>query len=113
LERIVAFYRDGTGLLEIGRFVGHAGYDGVMLDLPGTNAHLEFTATQHVSPRTPHAQQHLLVLYLGDRQTVDHIVARLSLAPVPSANPYWDQAGVPVLDPGGFRVVLVADTWRP
>jgi len=41
LDELVAFYRDGIGLPEIGGFRDHDGYDGVFLDLPGTGAHLE------------------------------------------------------------------------
>jgi len=111
LEAVVAFYRDGLGLPEIDRFAAHDGYDGVMLDLPGTAAHLEFTATGHTEPPDPHVEQ-LLVLYLGDRETVDAVVARCGTNPVPSANPYWDRVGVTVADPDGFRVVLVAGTWH-
>jgi catechol 2,3-dioxygenase-like lactoylglutathione lyase family enzyme len=43
LEEVVAFYRDGLGLPEIGRFRGHDGYDGVFLEIPGSGAHLELT----------------------------------------------------------------------
>ena len=110
LEAVVAFYRDGLGLPEIDRFSAHDGYDGVMLDLPGTATHLEFTSTAHTTPPGPHVEQ-LLVLYLGDRETVDAVVARCGASPVPSANPYWDRVGVTVTDPDGFRVVLVAGTW--
>lgn len=31
LDEVVAFYRDGIGLTEIGRFRDHDGYDGVFL----------------------------------------------------------------------------------
>jgi hypothetical protein len=51
------------------------------------------------------------VLYLGDRAAVDAALARLGAAPVPSANPYWDEHGVTIEDPDGFRVVLVAGNW--
>ena len=110
LDRVVAFYRDGLGLPEIGRFGDHDGYSGVMLDLPGTGAHLEFTATAHVAPPAPHVED-LLVLYLGDRPEVDRVLARAGGRPVASANPYWDRVGVTVTDPDGFRVVLVAGSW--
>jgi len=110
LDAVVAFYRDRLGLPEIGRFTGHDGYDGVMLDLPGTGTHLEFTATAHVDPPQPHVES-LLVLYLGDRRSVDALVARSGAEQVPSANPYWDRTGVTIVDPDGFRVVLVADDW--
>ena len=110
LDRIVAFYRDGLELPEVGRFVDHDGYSGVMLDLPGTSAHLEFTATDHTIPPAPHVED-LLVLYLGTRDEVDRRVARAAATPVPSANPYWDRAGATIVDPDGFRVVLVAGSW--
>jgi Acetyltransferase (GNAT) family/Glyoxalase/Bleomycin resistance protein/Dioxygenase superfamily len=110
LDEIVTFYREGLGLAQIDHFAGHAGYDGVMLELPGTAAHLEFTATEHSSPPMPHIED-LLVLYLGDQQTVDDVLTRLAITPIPSENPYWDQVGVTVCDPDGFRVVLVGQSW--
>lgn len=110
LAEVVAFYRDGLGLAEIARFDNHDGYSGVMVDLPGTGAHLEFTATAHHTPPVAHVED-LLVLYLGSRVEVDRMVARTGAAPVVSANPYWDRVGVTVADPDGFRVVLVAGSW--
>jgi GNAT superfamily N-acetyltransferase/catechol 2,3-dioxygenase-like lactoylglutathione lyase family enzyme len=110
LDEIVTFYRDGLGLPQIDHFAGHAGYDGVMLGLPATGAHLEFTATERSSPPMPHLED-LLVLYVGDQRTVDQVLARLTVTPVPSENPYWDQVGVTICDPDGFRIVLVGQTW--
>jgi hypothetical protein len=52
LDTVVAFYRDALGPPEIGRFTDHDGYDGIMLDLPGTATNLEFTATTHLEPPT-------------------------------------------------------------
>lgn len=66
LDEVVAFYRDGLGLPEIDRFADHDGYTGVMIGLPGTRTHLEFTATDHTPPPTPHDES-LLVLYVGER----------------------------------------------
>jgi catechol 2,3-dioxygenase-like lactoylglutathione lyase family enzyme len=109
LDEIVTFYREGLGLPQIDHFAGHAGYDGVMLGLPSTGAHLEFTATEGSSPPIPHAE-HLLVLYVGDQRTVDELFSRLAIAPIPSENPYWDEVGVTVCDPDGFRIVLVRQT---
>ncbi len=110
LDEVVRFYRDGLGFPEIDRFLDHDGYRGVMLDLPGTGAHLEFTATDHLDPPTPHVED-LLVLYLGSEEDVARLVAQAGVRPVPSANPYWDRVGVTVTDPDGFRVVLVAQSW--
>jgi catechol 2,3-dioxygenase-like lactoylglutathione lyase family enzyme len=110
LEEVVAFYRDGLGLPEIGRFEGHDGYDGIFLGLPGTNAHLELTSGgDHTAP-APHPET-LLVLYFGSREAVDELVAGAGVEPVEPANPYWAANGVTLEDPDGFRVVLVPRAW--
>jgi catechol 2,3-dioxygenase-like lactoylglutathione lyase family enzyme len=110
LDDVVAFYRDGLGLPEIDRFTDHDGYSGVMLDLPGTGTHLEFTATAHLDAPAPHVED-LLVLYVGSEDEVARLVTQTGARPVPSANPYWDRVGVTITDPDGFRIVLVAGTW--
>jgi catechol 2,3-dioxygenase-like lactoylglutathione lyase family enzyme len=110
LDEVVRFYRDGLGLAEIGRFEDHEGYDGVFLDLPGTGAHLEFTSGGDHEPPDPQPET-LVVLYLGSQEAVDETCQRLGVQPVEAANPYWNDHGVTLLDPDGFRVVLVPDTW--
>ena len=110
LDEVVAFYRDGLGLEEIGGFRDHDGYDGVFLGLPGTGAHLEFTAGGGGGAPAPHPES-LMVLYMGDEAAVAEVVARLGAQPVAAANPYWDAHGVTLKDPDGFRVVLVPERW--
>jgi catechol 2,3-dioxygenase-like lactoylglutathione lyase family enzyme len=110
LEEVVHFYRDQLGLLERGRFEAHAGYDGVFIDLPGTNAHLEFTTGGAHSAPAPHPES-LLVLYLGSWDAVRAAAGRVPEAAVSPANPYWAEHGVTLADPDGFRVVLSADVW--
>jgi len=106
----VRFYRDRLGLPELGRFQQHDGYDGVFIDLPGASAHLEFTSGgRHAAPE-PHPEP-LLVLYLGDWETVRAVAKRLDEAPVEPANPYWAEHGLTFADPDGFRVVLAAQSW--
>jgi catechol 2,3-dioxygenase-like lactoylglutathione lyase family enzyme len=112
LEEVVAFYRDGLGLRELGGFRDHAGYDGVFLEVPGTGAHLELTAGGSHGAPVPHPES-LIVLYLGDDEAVARVLARLGVAAVPPANPYWAAHGVTVEDPDGFRVVLVPERWEP
>jgi GNAT superfamily N-acetyltransferase len=110
LDEIVAFYRDGIGLTEVGGFRDHAGYDGVFLAVPGTGAHLEFTAGGTEGTPVPHPES-LLVLYLGGQAAVDEVIARLGAEPVEPANPYWAEHGMTLLDPDGFRIVLVPERW--
>lgn len=110
LEEVVAFYRDGLGLPEIGRFRDHDGYDGVFLDIPGTGAHLELTAGGRHGTPSAHPES-LLVLYVGDDAGVQAIAARIGTEPVSPANPYWSAHGLTFEDPDGFRVVLVPERW--
>lgn len=110
LGEVVAFYRDGIGLREIGLFRDHDGYDGVFLEIPGARAHLELTSGGVHGPPVPHPES-LLVLYVGDARALRTIAARLRANPIPPANPYWAKHGLTFADPDGFRVVLVPERW--
>jgi catechol 2,3-dioxygenase-like lactoylglutathione lyase family enzyme len=111
LAEVERFYSTILGLPVIYRFEDHAGYDGVMLGLPGTDYHLEFTSHVDGSPCPAPTSENLLVLYFhGDAQMYD-VVERLAASghePVSAENPYW--AGVGALafeDPDGWTVMLV------
>ena len=109
LDEVVRFYGEGLGLPELGRFDNHDGYSGVFFGLPGTDAHLEFTSGgRHDAPQ-PHPET-LLVLYLGDTDAVEERRRRIGAEPVASANPYWNTHGITLVDPDGFRVVLVSQS---
>jgi catechol 2,3-dioxygenase-like lactoylglutathione lyase family enzyme len=110
LAELVAFYRDGIGLVDVGGFRDHDGYDGAFLAVPGTHAHLEFTTGGTHGGPDPHPET-LLVFYLGDSASVDTVLRRLVATPVEVANPYWAEHGVTIEDPDGFRVVLVPEQW--
>jgi catechol 2,3-dioxygenase-like lactoylglutathione lyase family enzyme len=106
----VRFYCDGLGLPEVGRFEDHAGYDGVFLAIPGTDAHLELTTGGGHGAPEPHPES-LLVLYVGSEEEVQAMLRRSDARPVEPANPYWAANGVTIEDPDGFRVVLVPHEW--
>ena len=114
LDIVVRFYEEGLGLLRLGAFQDHDGFDGVMLGVPGAPYHLEFTRNRmHRAGRAP-TPEHLLVLYLPDRlewqEAVDRMVAA-GHTPVASFNPYWDRSGRTFEDPDGYRVVLQHGLW--
>jgi catechol 2,3-dioxygenase-like lactoylglutathione lyase family enzyme len=110
LDACVAFWRDQLGLPELTRFSDHDGYSGVILELPGTGAHLELTSGGGHTAPAPHPES-LIVLYLGDWAAVRARAAAIASEPVPAANPYWDRCGLTFADPDGFRVVLAARSW--
>lgn len=114
-DAVVRFYRDGLGFEVVGGFEDHAGFDGVMLGLPGLGYHLEFTRERgHSAGRAP-TEENLLVFYLPDAEEWRRSVERMEAhgyAPVKSHNPYWDVRGKTFEDPDGYRVVLQQATWR-
>lgn len=111
LDDVARFYRDGLGLPEIGRFDGHAGYQGVLLGLPGTPYHLEFTQHDHDSPGQAPSRDHLLVLYLDDLSQAEQVASRLAALGHPrveAENPYWTGNGaITVEDPDQWRIILM------
>jgi len=109
LDEVVRFYRDGLGLPELGRFEGHNGYDGVLLGLPGSDYHLEFTSHAYGSPCPAPSADNLLVLYVESEQAAEIVSARLADLDYPDVepeNPYWDGRSITIADPDGWRVVL-------
>jgi len=77
LAEVVRFYRDALGLEQIASFEGHAGYDGVMLALPGRRDHLEFTHHESGSPCPAPTKDNLLVFYVEDDGAFRETAARL------------------------------------
>jgi catechol 2,3-dioxygenase-like lactoylglutathione lyase family enzyme len=110
LAEVVRFYRDALGLEQISSFEGHAGYQGVMLALPGRRDHLEFTHHESGSPCPAPTKDNLLVFYVEDDGTFREMTARLKRhghEPVEPENSYWAQKGLTFEDPDGWRVVLM------
>jgi catechol 2,3-dioxygenase-like lactoylglutathione lyase family enzyme len=111
LAEVVRFYVEGLGLRELYRFENHAGYDGVMLGLPGTGHHLEFTTHVDGSPGDAPSAENLLVLYFSTETQMYDVAQRLGefgVEPVLAENPYWAaNGGLTFPDPDGWRVVLM------
>jgi catechol 2,3-dioxygenase-like lactoylglutathione lyase family enzyme len=114
LARSVAMYKAGLDLQEICSFQDHAGFDGVMLAIPGKDHHFEFTRcrTHPVLPSpTP---EDLLVFYVPDPgKWNDRCAAMLAAGFVEAEpfNPYWKQRGRTFRDPDGYRVVIQQAAW--
>jgi len=107
-------YRAGLGLVRVGHFDDHDGFDGVMLGLPGAGYHLEFTycRTHPVAPApTP---EDLLVFYFPSRDAWEsrcQAMLDAGFKRVSSLNPYWEQDGRTFEDHDGYRVVIQCAGW--
>lgn len=109
LDEVVMFYQNALGLPVIGQFQGHAGYSGVMLEIPGTQMHLEFTHADQGSPCPAPTKDNLLVLYFADHANYLKAIHRMELkghSAVDPENPYWLNKSYTFEDPDGWRVVL-------
>jgi len=115
LDALAAMYRDGLGLEELGGFRDHEGFDGVMLGHAGAGWHLEFTRRRgHAAGGAP-SGEHLLVLYLPEREAWAAACARAAAAgfvTVAAENPYWERVGRTYRDRDGYRVVLQNAPWE-
>lgn len=114
LQALLPFYRDGLGFEVLDRFEDHDGFDGMILGLPRTPYHLEFTRQRTRREGRSPSPDHLLVLYLPQRAQWHSAVDRMrraGLEPVSSENPYWDVDGCTFEDPDGYRVVLRCAPW--
>lgn len=110
IKEITKFYCEGLGLKKIGSFTGHEGYDGVMIGLPNTDYHLEFTQHEQGSPCIAPTKDNLLVFYMPNLEEIEVIQNRLEgmgYNTVSSENPYWEKSGITIEDPDGWRIVLM------
>lgn len=110
LEQIERFYCEGLGLEKLGGFKGHRGYTGIMIGLPDASYHLEFTEHIDGSPCPAPTEDNLLVFYMPNEEQIEAVQSRLAnmgYDEVPPENPYWEEKGVTIADPDGWRIVLM------
>ena len=108
------FYCQGLGLLRLGSFDDHEGFDGIMLGHPQAPYHLEFTRHREQSVKPLPTVEDLLVFYLPDLEEWKMAVDRMEASgykAVSSHNSYWDKHGKTFSDPDGYRVVLQHASW--
>lgn len=108
-------YTRGLELHEVGGFIDHDGFDGVMLEEPGKGCHFEFTLcrTHPIAPNpTP---EDLLVFYVPsweDWRGRCQAMLNAGFLEVEPFNAYWKQHGRTFEDPDGYRVVIQHGSWR-
>ena len=116
IARSAAMYRHGLGLLQIGAFADHDGFDGVMLGFGGGDAgfHFEFTVCRAHPVAPAPTPEDLLVFYEPDAQAWQSRCSAMlaaGFAEVGSFNPYWAANGRTFADADGYRVVIQRASW--
>jgi len=107
------FYVQGLGLQVLYQHCSESELSLLMLGLPGAGWHLELTRDPVHQIRPAPTPEDLLVLYLAT-EVPEEGVARLVASGgrrVEALNPYWDEWGVTVQDPDGYRLVLCQRSW--
>ncbi|MFE7516698.1 VOC family protein [Streptomyces sp. NPDC057540] len=110
------FYVDGLGLEVRWRSTERAAgeHDLLMVGPAGGSWHFELTRDpEHPLEPCPTVDD-LFVLYLGapvEEELVERLLATGGTR-VPAHNPYWDEWGVTVADPDGYRLVLCSRSWN-
>jgi len=115
LRRAERFWTAGLGLEVLYRSgpTAEGGHDLLMLGWPGAAWHLELVSDPEGETPPAPTEEDLLVLYLGgavDSEVVDRLVA-CGGERVVARNPYWDEWGVTIADPDGYRLVLSHRCW--
>jgi hypothetical protein len=116
LEALARMYSEGLGLIRLGSFEDHAGFDGVILGHPGAGYHLEFTSSREAPAAGAPSPEHLLVFYVPDPAEYSGRCGSLLEAgfiEVAADNPYWNVNGRTFADIDGYRVVLCPVRGQP
>ena len=112
LKAIVTFYTSVLGFEVTGTFEDHNNYDGVFLKLGSQDWHLEFTTTK-ISATHHFDEDDLLVLYpetLAEYIAIEKRINALDIQLEQAKNPYWQENGIMIKDPDGFRIIISNQT---
>ncbi|MFF7407795.1 VOC family protein [Streptomyces lydicus] len=108
------FWKDGLGLTELYRDASEGTEHALlMLGWPDAGWHLELTFDPTGTHLPSPTADDLLVVYLGEEVPAE-LIERLERAGgtrVAAYNPYWDEWGVTLEDPDGYRLVLSRRDW--
>ena len=108
LPLIVAFYTKIMGLKVLFSFENHNDYSGSFLGKPEHDWHLEFTTSKYKADHKFDADD-ILVFYPTERNEYDEVVKRIEenhIEKMKAKNPFWDENGIMIKDPDGFRVII-------
>lgn len=108
LKQIEEFYTKIIGLKVLFSFENHNDYSGVFLGKQGLNWHLEFTTSNDKAEHQFDVED-ILVFYPTEKAEYDKIVKQIkahNIEIIKSKNPFWNDNGIMIQDPDGFRVIV-------
>ncbi len=108
LKSIVEFYTNILGLEVLFSFENHNEYNGAFLGKPKHDWHLEFTMSKTKADHKFDIED-ILVLYPTEKSEYNQIVERIdtyNIEKIKAKNPFWDNNGIMIKDPDGFRVII-------
>ena len=115
LTQSVRMYKQGLSMEELGSFMDHEGFDGVMLGHPDGAFHFEFTYCRRYPVAPASTAEDLLVFYVPQMESWDERCEAMlgaGFKEVESFNPYWARLGRTFEDRDGYRVVIQRAAWR-
>ena len=108
LKDIVEFYTKIIGFKVLFSFENHNDYSGVFIGKPNHDWHLEFTASKNKAEHKSDVDD-ILVFYPTERSEYDEVVKQIEanhIEKIKAKNPFWDENGIMIIDPDGFRLVI-------
>lgn len=108
LQLIVEFYTKIIGLKVLFSFENHNDYSGVLIGKPNHDWHLEFTTSENKAQHKSDVED-ILVFYPTERNEYDKVVHQIEanhIEKIKAKNPFWDENGIMIKDPDGFRLIV-------
>jgi catechol 2,3-dioxygenase-like lactoylglutathione lyase family enzyme len=115
LQAAERFWVDGVGLEVLFRADPSAegGHALLMVGWPDAAWHLELVSDPGGETSAAPTEEDLLVLYLNGEVDAGVVSCLIGAggARVAARNPWWDEGGVTIVDPDGYRLVLTSRSW--
>ena len=108
IKVLVDFYTGILNFEELFAFNNHNGYSGAFVGKPSHDWHLEFTQSDTPSQHS-FDEDDVLVFYPKTEIEYIDIVRNIEsnkIAKIKAKNPFWNENGITIEDPDGFKVII-------
>lgn len=113
LKNIEDFYTSILDFEVLGKFENHDGNDGIFIGKQNQNWHLEFTTSKEF-PTQKFDEDYLLVFYAENEaefQKIEENITKNNIEKRFPKNPYWQENGIQIADPDGYRIMITKNTF--